>query len=341
VSTAVYRITTADEALDFECAAHESVLAAAERAGWALPASCRAGVCGSCEGEVLSGTFVTPGRQDLGPQQEGPASAVKLCRVRPCSDLRIAPREVHRRDLASEKVITAKVLRIERPAAEVAVLKLRFPAGVRAKFRAGQYLRVLLDDGQERSFSMANPPQQSDGVELHIRYLEGGRFAEQVFHQLQPGDPVRLRLPLGDFYLRESEAPIVFVAGGTGFAPVQSILEELLKKGTQRRLHLYVGARTPELLYRHALAQRWADAGKTSYVPVVSAAAAADGGWSGRTGRVHEAVVEDLPDLSGHEVYACGSPAMVAAAREAFAQRGLDPARFYCDAFAPSRDVAM
>lgn len=335
----LHRIATADEAVAFECGAHESVLAAAERAGWELPASCRAGVCGSCEGDVLSGSFVMPGRQDIGSLQEGPASRVKLCRVRPCSDLRIAPREVRRRDTSSQKVITAKVLRIERPAADVAVLKLRFPAGVRARFRAGQYLRVLLDDGQERSFSMANPPQQSDGVELHIRYLEGGRFAEQVFHQLKPGDPVRVRMPLGDFYLRESEAPIVFVAGGTGFAPVQSILEELLKKGTQRRLHLYVGARTPELLYRHTLAQRWADAGQTTYVPVVSSATA--GEWSGRTGRVHEAVIEDLPNLTGHEVYACGSPGMVAAARDAFELRGLDPAHFHCDAFAPSQDVAL
>lgn len=339
MSSAVHRIVTADDAVAFECAAHESIIAAAERAGWELPASCRAGVCGSCEGDVLSGSFVTPSRQDPGPQRHGPISQVKLCRVRPCSDLRIAPREVRRRDTSNQKEISAKVLRIERPAAEVAVLKLRFPAGVRAKFRAGQYLRVLLDDGQERSFSMANPPQQSDGVELHVRYLEGGRFAEQLFHQLQPGDSVRVRLPLGDFYLRESEAPVIFVAGGTGFAPVQSILEELLKKGTQRALHLYVGARTPELLYRHALAQRWADAGRLRYVPVVSSAAGA--GWSGRSGRVHEAVLEDMPDLTGHEVYACGSPGMVAAARDAFGQRGLAAAHFFCDAFAPSQDVSM
>jgi len=322
----------------FDCAEGENLVAAAERAGWALPASCRAGVCGSCEGAVCHGDFIVPGRQDDGALLAGPAQAVKLCRAKPRSDLTIAPREVKAVDPASRRPLTAKVLRVDKPASEVAVLKLRFPAGVRAKFRAGQYLKVLLDDGQERCFSMANPPQSNDGVELHVRYLQGGRFAEAVFNTLKPGDAVQLRLPQGDFWLRESDKPIVFVAGGTGFAPVQSMVEDLLRRGVQRPVRVYFGGRTPELLYRDALVRQWtAKRPDLIYVPVVSSP---DADWSGRTGLVHEAVLADLPTLAGHEAYACGAPAMVAAARDAFARHGLAPEDFFCDAFAPSTALA-
>ena len=324
----------------FDCAPTENLVNAAERAGWEIPASCRAGICGTCEGAVCDGQFVVPGRNDDGALLHGPAQPVKLCRARPRSDLTIAPREVHAVDPAARKLLSAKVLKIEKPAAEVAVLKLRFPAGVRARFKAGQYLRIVLDDGAERCFSMANPPQQNDGVELHVRYLAGGRFSEAVFNTLQPGDAVKLRLPHGDFWLRESARPIVFVAGGTGFAPVQSMVEDLLRRGVQRALHVYFGGRTPELLYRDALVRQWqAKRPGLAYVPVVSSPAPGDG-WSGRTGLVHEAVLHDLPSLAGHEVYACGAPAMVAAAKEAFVRAGLDAQHFFCDAFAPSMELA-
>jgi CDP-4-dehydro-6-deoxyglucose reductase/3-phenylpropionate/trans-cinnamate dioxygenase ferredoxin reductase subunit len=318
----------------FDCAPTENLVSAAERAGWALPASCRAGVCGSCEGAVCAGDFIVPGRQDDGDVRAGPAQAVKLCRAKPKSDLTIAPGEVKPVDPASRKPLVAKVLKIDKPADEVAVLTLRFPAGVRARFRAGQYLKVLLDDGHERCFSMANPPHSNDGVELHVRYREGGRFAEAVFERLKPGDPVQLRLPQGDFWLRETDKPIVFVAGGTGFAPVQSMVEDMLRRQVRRPARIYFGGRRPELLYRDALARQWtARRPDFVYVPVVSQPAQ---GWTGRTGRLPEAVLQDLPTLAGHEVYACGAPEMVSAAREAFVRHGLAPEDFYCDAFAPS-----
>jgi NAD(P)H-flavin reductase len=337
--TNVHRIVVADGPT-FECNDAENIVSAAERAGWAIPASCRAGICGTCEGEVSEGAFVVPGRNDDGPILDGPAGTVKLCRARPRSDLRIAPREIKAVEPGSLKPIVAKVLKIEKPSAEVAVLKLRFPAGTRAKFRAGQYLRILLEDGSERSFSMANPPQSNDGVELHIRYLPGGLVSEAVFNVLKPGDAVRLRLPQGDFWLRESDKPIVFVAGGTGFAPVQSIVEDMLRRQIRRPAHVYFGARTPDLLYRDSLARQWTAKrpAELVYVPVVSSPPD-DGSWTGRTGLVHHAVLADLPSLAGHEVYACGAPAMVAAAREAFMAQGLAHDDFFCDAFAPAIEV--
>jgi CDP-4-dehydro-6-deoxyglucose reductase len=339
--TAVHHIAI-EGGPSFECAESQNIVAAAEHAGWSIPASCRAGICGTCEGEVQRGSFVVPGRNDDGPLLTGPAGAVKLCRAKPRSDLRICAMDIRKVEAASLKSIVAKVLKIEKLADEVAVVKLRFPAGQRARFKAGQYLKVILDDGAERSFSMANPPQSSDGVELHIRHLAGGRFAEAVFNELKQGDAVKLRLPFGHFYLRESDKPAVFVAGGTGFAPVQSIVEDMLRSNVQRPIRVYFGGRSPELLYRDALARQWTEKRPgLVYVPVVSSPGAqeAEVSWQGRMGLVHEAVLADLPSLAGHEVYACGAPAMVTAARDAFIERGLDPHDFHCDAFAPAAEV--
>lgn len=323
---------------EFSCGADENLVAAAERAGWQLPASCRAGVCGSCEGEVSGGEFVVPGRQGEGPVQRGHVSSVKLCRVKPRSDLSIVPRHIAALDPKAQKPLLGKVQRIDRPCAEVAVVKLRFNAGVRAKFKAGQYLKVLLADGQERCFSMANPPQQNDGVELHVRYLPGGRFAESVFLTLQPGDMVTVRLPVGEFTVRESDRPLVFLAGGTGFAPVQSMVEDLIRRNVQRPITVYFGAKTPEHLYPLAIAHQWAQRRPgLLFVPVVSEPRPEDG-WTGRTGYVHAAVLQDYPDLQGQSVYACGAPAMIDAARLAFSSAGLPQDEFFCDAFVRAVD---
>ncbi|HYF21426.1 MAG TPA: FAD-binding oxidoreductase [Ramlibacter sp.] len=323
---------------EFACEATDNLVTAAERAGWALPASCRAGVCGSCEGGIAAGDFVLPGRGGEGEVITGPAQPVKLCRARPRSDLRIVPREFAAVDPKARKPLTAKVLRIDKPAPDVAVLKLRFPAGVRAKFKAGQYLKVLLDGGEERCFSMANPPQANDGAELHIRYLPGGRFAEAVFNTLKPGDPVSVRMPLGDFTIREAEQPLVFVAGGTGFAPVQSMVEDLLRRNVQRPIRIYFGARTPQQLYPTRVVEQWRQRRPDiHYVPVVSDPQPADG-WEGRTGLVHLAVLQDHASLAGQAVYACGAPAMIDAARASFTAAGLAPQDFHCDAFVPAAE---
>ncbi|UUX94494.1 2Fe-2S iron-sulfur cluster-binding protein [Aquabacterium sp. J223] len=347
-----HRVQVADGP-GFDCGEAEFVLTAAEHAGWSLPASCRAGICGTCEGAVRDGAFVLQGAHGKGEGDvlHGPLPEVKLCRVKPRSDLLLAPRgAVQRLDPAAAEPIPAKLLKVEHPCPEVAVLKLRFPAGKRVKFKAGQYLKVLLDDGQERCFSMANPPQVSDAVELHVGRVDGGRFSDLAFNApeaggLKPGDTVRLRLPLGDFHLREAshedgERPIVLVAGGTGFAPIQSIVEDLLKRRSTRPVHLFVGARRPAGLYRDALARRWAEAAPwLRYTPSLSRPEAGDG-WTGAIGRLPEVVTATLPDLAGHEVYACGSPDMVAAARERFLAHGLAADNFHCDAFAPSTEQA-
>jgi NAD(P)H-flavin reductase len=278
---------------------------------------------------VRSGEIETPYPGDL---------YVLFCQARPKSDLEIVPRDIRRIDPGARSTVDAKVLRVVEAADDVRIVQLRFPPGVRVKFKAGQYLDVILPDGARRSFSMANSPQQSDLAVLHVRVVPGGRFSEAVLPALAAGDQLRIELPMGDFWLRESAKPAVFVASGTGFAPIKSILEDAFRKKDPREMALYWGARRSKDLYLADLPQKWAAQNpKFKFVPVLSEP---DPDWKGRTGLVHRAVMEDLPSLSDAQVYACGVPAMINAARDDFiAACGLPPDDFFCDAFVTPADL--
>lgn len=336
-----FNVRVAGSEIAFGCAPETTILDAAQAAGYAMPYSCRNGVCGSCKGRVIGGNVAVARALDAISSAEREEGYTLFCQAKPCSDLEIAPRQIERIDPNARKLVTAKVFRIERPADDVAVLQLRFPAGTRVKFKAGQYLQVVLDDGERRSFSMANPPQQSDGVQLHVRVVPGGRFSEQVLPELTPGKTLRVELPHGDFFLREeSSRPAVFVASGTGFAPIKSILEDAFRRGVEREMVLYWGARRAKDLYLADLPVKWAaERPGFRFMPVLSEPDPADA-WTGRTGFVHKAVMEDFPSLAGREVYACGVPAMINAARRDFeTERGLPPDDFHCDAFVTPADV--
>ncbi|WP_214366161.1 2Fe-2S iron-sulfur cluster-binding protein [Pseudonocardia sp. H11422] len=318
----------------FPCEPDEAVLDAAERAGFTMPYSCRKGVCSTCEGGLTAGAADVRGRGSL----DGPADGVLLCQTRPRSDVEIAPQRIARREPPARKTVTAKIHKITHPADDVAVVALRFPIGVRAKFRAGQYLTVALPDGDTRNYSMANPPHQNDGALLHVRRVPGGRFSGEILGGLAKGDTLRVELPFGEFCLdADSDRPAVLLATGTGFAPVKSIVEDQVKRGDDRPLHLYWGARRQTDLYLADLPTQWARRYDWfTFTPVLSDPGAE---WAGRTGHVHRAVLADHPDLRGHEVYACGNPAMTAAARDEFTSgAGLPADRFYSDAFVPSGD---
>jgi NAD(P)H-flavin reductase len=222
----------------------------------------------------------------------------------------------------------------------VIILQLRFPAGVRAKFRAGQYLRVIMAGGDSRNFSMANPPTQSDGAELHIRHVPGGIFSEKVLAALTKGDKLDVEIPFGEFFLREDAAKtVVFVATGTGFAPIKSIIQDMMKRGIHRPARLYWGARSEADIYLPTLLATWqAHANWLKIAPVLSEPGA---DWQGRRGLVHSAVIQDLPDVSLCQVYACGNPLMIDAARRDFTRTGGLPAdQFYADPFVASGDPA-
>jgi CDP-4-dehydro-6-deoxyglucose reductase len=240
------------------------------------------------------------------------------------------------------KVLPSRVQRMERVADDVMVIYLKLPAAERLQFLAGQYLEFLLKDGSRRSFSMGNAPHDDEFVQLHVRHVAGGQFTDHVFGKMKERDILRFEAPLGTFFLREdSPKPIVLVASGTGFAPIKSILEHAFKKGSTRPMVLYWGGRRPKDLYMNALAEKWAaEHAHFRYVPVVSENLPEDG-WSGRTGFVHRAVMEDFPDLSGHQVYACGVPVMVDSARRDFVQHcRLPEEEFFADSFTTQADLA-
>jgi NAD(P)H-flavin reductase len=217
---------------------------------------------------------------------------------------------------------------------DVMQVDLRLESGEKLDYYPGQYLNILLDGGEKRSFSFATAPGTKEHIELQIRLIEGGKFTTHVFERMHEGDIVRFEGPIGSFFLREdSRKPIIFVAGATGFAPVKSMVEHAFATGMMREMVLYWGTRSLKDLYLGELAQRWAQEHKNfRFVPVLSEPRPEDN-WKGRVGLVHEAIVQDFPDLSAYQVYACGSVKMVEAAHPAFLARGLSQDDCFSDAF--------
>ncbi|HVL55059.1 MAG TPA: 2Fe-2S iron-sulfur cluster-binding protein [Burkholderiaceae bacterium] len=336
-----FTATVVGTGFSFACEPGVTILDAADAAGLELPYSCRKGVCGNCKGEVVSGRIDSLPGGDALSAAEAERGCALFCRAVPCSDVEIRTPQIRRKDPNARKTVDAKVHRVARAADDVSIIALRFPAGTRVKFRAGQYLEVLLEDGHRRAFSMANPPHQNDGAELHVRHVAGGLFTERVLPSLQAGDRLRVELPFGNFHLNdERDDPAILVASGTGFAPMKSILEAAFRAKSQRRFVLYWGARRRKDLYLAELPLKWQSQHPNfSFVPVLSEPAPQDQ-WTGRIGLVHRIVMEDYPMLQQHEIYACGVPAMVNAARRDFCEAcGLAPDAFHCDAFASPSGV--
>ena len=342
-----YQVTLKASGKQFTVQQDETLLEAALQQGITLPYGCKNGACGSCKGKILEGQ-VEHGQHSataLSATDEA-AGGTLFCCAHPKSDLLIEAREVQgASDIAIRKV-PCRVNTIAKPSADVAILQLQLPAAERFQFLAGQYLEFLLKDGQRRAYSIANAPDQDGPLELHIRHSPGGLFTDFVFGTKDPAlkekDILRFEGPLGSFFLREdSKKPIIFVAAGTGFAPIKSIIEQMQLKKVRRPMHLYWGGRRPSDLYLDALCQSWANAiPDFKYIPVMSDAVPEDQ-WTGRTGFVHQAVIADHPNMSPYQVYACGAPVMVNAARQDFAsQCSLPEEEFFADSFTSAADLA-
>jgi CDP-4-dehydro-6-deoxyglucose reductase, E3 len=323
------------EELELRVREGETLLDAGLRQGVPLPFECRNGACGTCLCTVAHGTVAhrpyQPGALPAALRAQGKAL---LCCAVPLQDVAV---EVDAwAEAPPVREYEAKVVRMERLAEDVMRLWLALPRGERLAFAAGQYLNVLLEDGQRRAFSFANPPHDDTLIELHVRRIPGGRFTGHVFEQLHTGDTLRIEGPLGRFRLTASERPILFVAGATGFAPVKSIVEDAFHRGIGRPMRLYWGVRRPPELYLLARAQQWErDHPNFRVVPVVSEPAPQDH-WTGRIGLVHAAMLADFPDLAGVEVYVCGSVGMVDTAVPALLARGLPEQACFSDAFRPA-----
>jgi len=324
-----YQISVHPNGPTFEAETHETLLEAALRQKLLLPYGCKSGACGACRGQILQGQIDPGPVQPFAlPEADRVAGAALLCCARAQSDLTIEHPGII--DLFSPKIIPARVERMTLRAPDVMEIALRLPAGETFPFYAGQFIDFLLPNGARRSYSIANAPEQEGMLELHIRKVPDGQFTTQVFTTMKVKDILRLEGPLGSFFLRESDKPALLLASGTGFAPIKAIIEHALAQGMTRPFHLYWGCRTAADLY-HDLPQHWAETHAWfRYTPVLSDP---DAKWMGRTGFVHQAVLQDYPDLSGHQVYACGNPAMIEAARADFVAQGLRKREFFADAF--------
>lgn len=313
----------------------ERVLDAALRQGIILPYGCRNGACGSCLGQVASGTVTYPdGNPPALSDADAAAGKALFCQARATSDLQIAVREVDAARDIEVKTLPCRVEKLEHLCHDVIRIYLKLPANDRMQFLAGQYIDVLIKDHEPRAFSIANAPHDDAFIELHIRHVEGGLFTEQVFHSMKAKAMWRIRGPLGTFFLREeSNRPAVLIGGGTGFAPIKGILEHAFETGIDKPLHLFWGVRAKRDLYLDALPQQWLkDHPNFSYTPVLSEPQDGDD-WTGATGFVTDEVVKQYPDLSAHDVYMSGPPVMVHAGHDLFMQHGLDESRFFSDAF--------
>jgi len=339
-----FRITVRPAERTFEVARDEPILAAAIRAGIGLPYGCKDGACGSCKSRLLEGRVIHGAHQQKALSlAEEEAGLILTCCATPQTDCVIEARMVPGAGEFPVLKMPCRVMGIERAAADVAVLRLQLPANQAFQYRAGQYVEFILRDGSRRSYSMANAPEQlgaPPAIELHVRHMPGGKFTDHVFGAMKEKDILRMEGPYGSFFLREdSDWPIVLLASGTGFAPIKAVIEHMRAKAIERPAALYWGARTRADLYRHELALQAAqELPWLRYVPVLSEARP-DDRWDGRSGFVHRAVMQDLPDLSGHQVYACGVPIMVESAKRDFvASCRLPEEEFYSDAFTSEAD---
>jgi len=301
-----------------------------------MPYGCKDGACGACKGKVLSGSVDHGKAQAHALKNDEKAAGLALfCCAKAESDLMLECRQLASASDIPVKTLPSRIEKLEKLAPDVIEMHLRLPASERLQFLAGQYIDILLKDGKKRSFSLANAPHDDAVLQLHIRYVPGGLFTEQVFTSMKVRDILRFNGPHGSFYLREeSTKPMIMLAGGTGFAPLKAIVEHAIAEECTRPIHIYWGAKARVDLYQNALPEQWAAAHPNiHYIPVLSEPAT-DDAWPGRTGLVHQAVMADFPDLSGYQVYACGAPVMIDAAKRDFTTRcGLPEEEFFADAF--------
>ena len=314
--------------------AGETVLEAALRQGVNLPYVCRDGACGVCKGRILKGTV------DYGTYQKGVLTEAEktegkalFCCAKPLSDLDIECHEVDKSRQFPIKTLSFRVQKMEQAAPDVMLLELLPEGDERMNFVAGQYVAVQLEDGTKRSYSIANPPHETEHLQLHIRLVEGGKFTGHVFNGMKEGDVLQVEGPYGNFSLREEDdKPIIFMSGGCGFGAIKGMVEHAFKVGLDRSMTLYWGAKSPADLYSD-LPEKWQqEHDNFKFIPVLSEPKP-EYGWQGRTGLVHEAILQDYERLNDYQVYACGSPGMVEASRAPFMAKGLPEDQYFSDAF--------
>lgn len=338
-----YTITLAKSQRQFTVESNEIILQAAQKQNIALPYGCRNGTCGACKALVVSGKINQHSHSASAlSNDEKEKGYALLCSAQACSNITLNVHEIA--NLAGQTVrkMLSKIKHFEKLSDDVMIVDLQLQAGQTLDFIAGQYIELLLPNHIRRAYSIASSVSQNNQLQLHIRHMPGGAFTDRLFNTMKIGDIVRFEGPLGSFFLREdSLKPIIFLASGTGFAPIKAMLETIFEKGIKRPIYFYWGGRSTKDLYQINVAQNWAmQYPFFKFIPVLSELLSHDT-WSGRRGFVHRTVIEDFPDLSDFEVYACGAPVMVEAALRDFTKNHALPLEaFFADAFTSQADLA-
>lgn len=328
-----HRVTLLPGNESFSVSEDETILAAGLKHEYQLPFSCQAGSCGYCVATVESGDITYPnGFPDAITKKDAEQGKVLLCQAHATSDIAIKARIPKKTNNLPVKTVPCRLIEKQLLNTDVLLLRFQLPKRERFEFLPGQYVELLLPGNKRRAFSLANLPNDENIVEFHIRFYKGGLFSEMAFNELKENSLLRLHGPLGEFSLdKDNKSPAIMIAGGTGFSPIKSIIEFSLQEDHRQPIHLYWGSRDKAGLYLHELAEQWAKEHEhINYEPVLSEQ---EDNWQGKTGWVHDAVLNDFADLGDYVVYACGPPPMIKAIRDSFIDKGLDTDRFFCDSF--------
>jgi CDP-4-dehydro-6-deoxyglucose reductase len=325
-----YKIKIQSSGLEFHVKPSQTILEGAIASGITLPYGCQDGACGSCKGKVISGKyFLNEYQSSALTDSDIKAGNTLYCKSMAQEDLVIEPNIPEVYDQYSPKVLPVKVESLTRLNHDVMQMFLKLPAKETFRFKAGQYIEFIMGDGSRRAFSMANAPLDSM-IELHLRLIEGGKFTSFVFNEMKEKSIHRIEGPIGQFYLRDSEKPIIFIAGGTGFAPIKSIIEDMIANKNKRKIYLYRGVRSEKDFYMNELVNDWIKKLEgLTYIPVVEDGLSEDA----RSGYVHHAVLEDFKNLNDIQVYCCGAPGLVENAFKDLTKSGLPDDQFFADAF--------
>jgi len=325
-----YKIKIQSSGLEFHVKPSQTILEGAIASGITLPYGCQDGACGSCKGKVISGKyFLNEYQSSALTDSDIKAGNTLYCKSMAQEDLVIEPNIPEVYDQYSPKVLPVKVESLTRLNHDVMQMFLKLPAKETFRFKAGQYIEFIMGDGSRRAFSMANAPLDSM-IELHLRLIEGGKFTSFVFNEMKEKSIHRIEGPIGQFYLRDSEKPIIFIAGGTGFAPIKSIIEDMIANKNKRKIYLYRGVRSEKDFYMNELVNDWIKKLEgLTYIPVVEDGLSEDA----RSGYVHHAILEDFKNLNDIQVYCCGAPGLVENAFKDLTKSGLPDDQFFADAF--------
>lgn len=336
-----YKATLQPSGHTFEVRPSQTILEAAIEAGINLPYGCRNGACGACKGKVLQGEIFHNQYQSSALKESELAAGYALfCCAHAQSNLDIECREIMAQGIPP-RILPTRIEKLEKLNHDVMRILLKLPSNERLQFMAGQYIEFILKDGKRRAFSIANAPHDDNFLEFHLRLIPGGQFTEYVFNEMSEKTILRVEAPLGNFYLREdSQKPIIFVAGGTGFAPIKGIIEHMIHTHNTRQIYLYRGVRSLQDLYLPDLPTQWQKANPNIKVINVLSEPQVTDMWQGRTGLIHQAVLDDFTNLTAYQIYCCGAPAMVDIAHTAFQQQGLPAEDFFSDAFTFANPIA-